>query len=203
MSEHKSGIYKITNWINGKFYIGSAVHFKKRWSIHKSQLNNKKHDNRHLQAAWNKYGTNQFIFHIIEFVDNLELLLEREQYWITLTNCCDRMVGYNLSPTAGSQLGIKRSAETLIRMKLSKIGIPLGPFSDNHRKNLSKASKDKAKSKDHADKNRANIMERCRDFDKWPHDLGSKCCCLECTEKKRLKLRAWRDLQRALGKPVK
>jgi predicted GIY-YIG superfamily endonuclease len=36
----KSGIYKITNLINGKIYIGSTCNFKDRKSKHKNKRNN-------------------------------------------------------------------------------------------------------------------------------------------------------------------
>ena len=49
-----SGVYQITNKVTGKFYIGSAVNFRKRWNTHKSCLRNNKHANKHLQRAWNK-----------------------------------------------------------------------------------------------------------------------------------------------------
>ena len=41
--KNKGGIYKIKNIINGKVYIGSAIYFIKRWSVHKSELKNNKH----------------------------------------------------------------------------------------------------------------------------------------------------------------
>ena len=50
-----SGIYKILNKINGKFYIGSAVNFKRRFARHKRLLNINCHPNEYLQNAWNKY----------------------------------------------------------------------------------------------------------------------------------------------------
>jgi len=51
-----SGIYQIKNTLNGKFYVGSAVNIKQRWSTHISSLNKNNHHSGHLQNAWNKYG---------------------------------------------------------------------------------------------------------------------------------------------------
>lgn len=48
------GVYKITNIINNKIYIGSTANkqgFKKRWSYHGCDLKNNKHHSRHLQRA--------------------------------------------------------------------------------------------------------------------------------------------------------
>jgi group I intron endonuclease len=60
------GIYKIINAINNKFYVGSAVDLKRRKTRHFSELRNGRHNNRHLQAAWGKYGEQAFVFVVIE-----------------------------------------------------------------------------------------------------------------------------------------
>jgi group I intron endonuclease len=60
------GIYAIVNIKNGKFYIGSSVHIRSRWSTHKKELTGKKHHCKHLQNAWNKYGADSFAFIILE-----------------------------------------------------------------------------------------------------------------------------------------
>lgn len=104
-------IYKITNLVNNKFYIGSASYYDKRKGTHISRLNKQTHKNPHLQNAWNKYGRNNFVFEIIEQVSSQRKLLEREQYWLDLTKCYDRNIGYNISKIAGSNLGNKLSEE--------------------------------------------------------------------------------------------
>jgi len=113
MEEVKSGIYCICNLVNGKLYIGQAADFKLRWRGHISRLNRgSKYSNPHLLAAWKKYGPEAFVFEVIEYVPkDKELLKEREQYWMDYLNVTDDGVGYNIFPTAGSPLGVKRTEE--------------------------------------------------------------------------------------------
>jgi group I intron endonuclease len=94
------GIYKITNKVNGKFYIGSAVNIKERWDKHRSDLYNRSHKNPHFLAAWNKYGERNFKFEVIEFVEDKKLLLMREQHWINWFDASKN--GYNINPNATS-----------------------------------------------------------------------------------------------------
>lgn len=115
-----SGIYKITNTVNGKVYVGSAVNVQRRWFEHKNHLQNQKHHSQHLQRAWNSYGESVFAFELIESV-NKEDLIQREQHWMDLLRAFGKH-GYNVSPKAGSSLGIKRSDETRRRISQSKHG---------------------------------------------------------------------------------
>jgi len=90
------GIYKIENLINGKVYIGLSQHIYQRWQLHKNDLNGNRHDNQYLQNAWNKYGKDNFKFEIIEKCD-ISLVEEKEEYYITLYNSCNRKKGYNMN----------------------------------------------------------------------------------------------------------
>lgn len=66
MSILKTGVYKITNVISGKIYIGStSVSFKTRWAMHKIHLNLGIHPNKHLQSSWKKHGSQVFKFEIV------------------------------------------------------------------------------------------------------------------------------------------
>lgn len=64
--ENKGGIYQIRNIQNGKVYIGSTICFKRRYSQHESKLKKGTHFNKHLLSAWNKYGSAQFLFEVLE-----------------------------------------------------------------------------------------------------------------------------------------
>lgn len=57
-----SGVYEILNTVNGKRYIGQTSNLKARWREHRKTLRGKRHPNKHLQAAWNKYGEAAFKF---------------------------------------------------------------------------------------------------------------------------------------------
>lgn len=78
-----SGIYCIENITNHKTYIGSSKNIYQRLLKHFALLRHNKHQNAHLQNAWNKYGENSFRWFILELCDNKELT-EKEQYCIDL-----------------------------------------------------------------------------------------------------------------------
>ena len=78
-----SGIYCIENVVNHKTYIGSSKNIYQRLLKHFALLRHNRHQNPHLQNAWNKYGEGNFRWFILEYCGNNKLT-EREQYCIDL-----------------------------------------------------------------------------------------------------------------------
>ena len=77
------GIYKITNKINGKSYVGQSVNVHKRWTAEKNSAFNPNATGYDypLSLAFRKYGLDNFSFEVIEYCDKT-LLDEREVFWI-------------------------------------------------------------------------------------------------------------------------
>lgn len=104
-------IYKITNILNQKSYIGKTIRDPEiRWNEHKQD---NKHPNLPLQRAFKKYGIDSFSFEIIEEVKE-ELLDEREKYYIKKFNTYKQ--GYNA--TLGGEGGV---THTLPKEEIEKI----------------------------------------------------------------------------------
>jgi group I intron endonuclease len=138
---NKSGIYKIINVKNNKIYVGSAVNLRRRKNGHLMKLRKNEHKNIYLQNSFNKYGEENFKFEVIEYVDDKNNLIKREQYWIDFLNVCDKNIGYNINPIAGSSLGVKRSNE--FKKKLSDfLKVSKRPISEETKKKISKTLKD-------------------------------------------------------------
>lgn len=91
-------IYKITNKINGKIYIGKTSRTPQiRWSEHKQYSHLIERYNTPLYHAMRKYGIDNFDFTVIEDnISNLEKLNEREKYYIELYNSTSHENGYNI-----------------------------------------------------------------------------------------------------------
>lgn len=113
------GIYKIENSANKKVYIGKSKNIKERWLSHLSELNKNKHGNSHLQNSFNKYGSDNFIFSVIEKCVT-ESLGEREYYWVDYYNSGNSDFGYNLQ-IPSTDGGYTTSKQT--KDKLSEINI--------------------------------------------------------------------------------
>lgn len=120
MEQIISGIYKITNCINNKVYIGKSIDIlNRRWPYHKNLLNNGTHINQHLQNAWNKYGEENFDFSIILECDKEELD-KYEIYYIAVYKSYLPEYGYN--KTYGGDGSIP-TEETRAKMSASHMGI--------------------------------------------------------------------------------
>lgn len=86
-------VYKITNKINNKCYIGQTINsLNERFNRHKKDAISNRLDT-HLARAIRKYGEENFTAEIIEKVNNQELLTEREYYWINFYDSVNQ--GYN------------------------------------------------------------------------------------------------------------
>lgn len=115
----RAGVYRITNTKTGRAYVGSAVHLIMRQRSHFSMLRKGKHPNIHLQRSYSKWGNDAFKFDILEYVEDIKLLTEREQFYIDsygLENL------YNLRLVADSNLGLVWSEEVRAKMGAARIG---------------------------------------------------------------------------------
>lgn len=95
-----TGIYCITNKINGKSYVGQSINIEERWKAHKTRPFNENSSqyNKPLYRAIRKYGLENFIFSILEECKK-EDLDKAEIFWINRLDTYNN--GYNL--TAGGQ----------------------------------------------------------------------------------------------------
>src|ERR1700761_7264227 len=123
----KGGIYKITNLVNGKMYIGSTAVLGERYEQHADKLNGKTHANKHLQSSFNKYGKDNFkweIIVVIERPDSIaddefgDLITDCEQHYIDYYEVVEK--GYNQRKIATSNLGFKHSEESKKNMKMGR-----------------------------------------------------------------------------------
>lgn len=147
--EKVSGIYKIINKVNGKYYVGSSENIfgsDGRFYFHKWGLRNNKHYNEHLQRAYNKYGDNNFEFILIEQNIPKNHLLITEQKYLDIAkneqhNC------YNKSFIAGKidftpEVREKMSMNSKLRFGNSLTNPNIGkPCSRETRQRISLANK--------------------------------------------------------------
>jgi group I intron endonuclease len=142
------GIYKITCIENNKIYIGSSRHIQKRIKNHFNKLKAGKHINPHIQSTYNLYGYEKFKWEILEecLIDEL---LNREQYWIDLTQCFDRNIGFNNCKKADRPLGYKHTESARKKMSESKKNKKL---TDDHINKIAIANKGKKRTAEQKEK---------------------------------------------------
>jgi len=168
-NNRNGSIYKITNIINDKCYIGQTAGDKKcRWN---GTLNDaRSHYNRHFYRAVNKYGAENFKIDIIKKCSEDELD-DWETYYISYYNSTDRRYGYNMESGGNknkhhceesrrkmskSHIGKKQSEETKKKQSESHKGKKL---SKEHIKNLSESHKGKLLGYKQSEEHKRNLSE--------------------------------------------
>lgn len=117
----KSGIYKISNTVTGRIYIGSSVNISNRKYNHLWKLETGQHDNSFLQKSFNKHGVSAFDFEVVEMCE-VDKLIEREQYYLDKFQSYKRSVGYNICEKAYSTQGVKCSDKTKAKISAKNKG---------------------------------------------------------------------------------
>lgn len=142
----KGIIYKATNRVNGKVYIGYTTRdFETRVNEHKKEAQNG--NQYHFYRAIRSYGWDSFEWKIIDEAETKEELLEKEKYWISFYDSYHN--GYNMTKGGEGSIGRTLSEEQKKKISESNKG---RKFSEEHRKKLSKTLKGKRKSEDHIKK---------------------------------------------------
>lgn len=160
-------IYQITNMITGDYYIGSAQSFARRQWQHLYDLRRGTHKNPHMQASWNKYREEAFVFEILEEVpEGVDALVKENEYLhahVGQKNC------FNVNKDAlQSRLGQTMSEESRKKLSASRKGKGAGEkhyrygqtVSDEVRAKISETQRGRPspmKGKKMSDQGRANV----------------------------------------------
>lgn len=157
-------IYKIVNQINGKIYVGQTIcNIKKRFREHKHASLNQ---NTYLYNAMRKYGVENFSIMVIDCVNSLDELNEKEIYWIKKLNS-KTPNGYNILDGGLGVKGFHHSKETKELLKIKSTGNKNAKGKHNlsieGRKNMILAHKDKVsnfKNKKHTEMAKSKLSQK-------------------------------------------
>lgn len=136
-------IYKITNKLNGKIYIGQTCR-----SLEDRMSEHIRHRIIVVDKAIQKYGINNFTVEQIDVATDIDDLNQKERFWIQHYDC---MVpnGYNQCAGGDNTVGFQHRVESKRKMSIKKSVQYVGegnPFfgkrhSDESRKKMSDARK--------------------------------------------------------------
>lgn len=130
-------VYKITNKVTGKVYIGitnqgAGARYRHHW--YEARIG----ESAPIHRSMAKYGEENFTLEILETVDTYDELKEREKYWIKFYNSMDRSKGYNLTEGGDGTFGRLHSEETKEKIRQKAIG---RKASEEAKKKMSEAQK--------------------------------------------------------------
>jgi group I intron endonuclease len=115
-----SGIYLITNKINGHKYVGGSINIEDRFGKHKRFQDLKTSA---VDRAIKKYGNENFTYQIItELPADWNIIGKHEKYWIKFYNTFKDKQHYNLTKGGEGMSGWKPSLETRQKISDSKTG---------------------------------------------------------------------------------
>lgn len=91
------GIYAITHIPSGRVYVGQSNNIQLRITAHLNTLRRGNHANKNLQEAFLASSENDFEFNVLEVVDDLSIISEREIYWAKHLQALQECGGFNIA----------------------------------------------------------------------------------------------------------
>jgi group I intron endonuclease len=150
-NKNSAGVYALICKVSNKFYIGSSINLTNRLLDYMQPAYLGQQTNRPILRAITKYGLINFIFIILETCHMTDTL-QREQYWLDLLK-----PKYNLSPTAGSTLGITLSEETKAKLRFAHLGKTHSLETCQHMSETRRGSNNPWFGKSHTEETKARI----------------------------------------------
>jgi group I intron endonuclease len=98
------GVYRILNNLSGRYYIGYSTNIERRFTVHRSKLKQKCHDNIFLQRAYNLDGEDKFKYDIIHVCDTEKEAKEIELQYLTDLSIRDMLYNLNFNNSGGDLL---------------------------------------------------------------------------------------------------
>lgn len=118
-NNHIIGVYRISNILSGRYYIGYSTNINRRFTNHRSKLKQNCHDNIFLQRAYNLDGEDKFKYEILHICNTEDEAKEIELKY--LTDLSIRNIIYNLNyNNSGGDLLTNHPDKEAIREKILK-----------------------------------------------------------------------------------
>lgn len=156
MRNKLAGVYRIS--CGDRFYIGSSVDIRARFSNHRSRLRHGKHTNSFLQAVWDKYGEDAFSFNVLVVTERNQTRSIEQRLLNRVVEDSDCM---NIGKDArGAMAGRRHSEATRTKIAEAHRGKSKPTLSEEHKIELSRIRKGQGKSKEHKEKIRAALKGR-------------------------------------------
>ena len=151
------GVYKISNTLSGRYYIGYSTNIERRFCVHRSKLRKNCHDNIFLQRAYNLDGEDNYRYDIIHICDTEEEAKETELKYLTDLSIREKLYNLNYNNSGGDLMShhpdkekirekiLKSHAATISKMtsdgkkeKYGKFGEKNGMYGKTHTEEVKK-----------------------------------------------------------------
>jgi group I intron endonuclease len=130
------GVYKISNSLSGRYYIGYSTNIERRFTSHRRKLKKNCHDNIFLQRAYNLDGEDKFKYDIIHDCDTEDEAKEIELQYLTDLSIRDKLYNLNYNNSGGDLLTHHPNKEEIRNKILS-----------SHKETISKMTPEERKQK--------------------------------------------------------
>ena len=131
-------IYKVTNLVNNKIYIGATIRSLKKRRI--EQISSSTYFDSPLYLAICKYGKGNFKWEVIEIEPNKKTMYNREQYYIAFYDSMNN--GYNMTTGGINCIYSKETKKKISKSNIGEKGYWYGKkFSKEHKRKMSDAKR--------------------------------------------------------------